>query len=183
MLKQFLIANPQYQPREGEPLDPRVDFYIWDLSTGGKGPNGCLFGAGSLAGGIRKGDRTLFQRVRDGEGTSNPPQLSPEIMETIRQLALSEARRESEQREASLKAQLEEQQRLMQQQQSQMELQQRQMEAMNKRQADMEAMMRQFMQSQGSGNVGGNEGASGQGQVDGHVDDDDFAVYGFSDQD
>lgn len=40
-------------------------------------------------------DRTLFQRVRDGEEMSHPPQLTPEMLEIIRQLTLIEARRES----------------------------------------------------------------------------------------
>ena len=66
-----------------------------------------FFGAGSLVGNLRKGDRTLFQRVRDGEGTSRPPQLTSEMLETVRQLALIETRRESTQREAALKAQME----------------------------------------------------------------------------
>ncbi|KAI5407565.1 hypothetical protein KIW84_053715 [Lathyrus oleraceus] len=76
--------------------------------------------------GEQTGDRTLFNRVASGEGTSRPTQLTPEMMETVRQLALTEARRETAEREAALKAELEE---------------------MKKRQHDMEEQMRQFMQS------------------------------------
>lgn len=133
MLTQFLIENPQYTPIGSNPLDPRVDMYIWSLVTGGKGRNGCFFGVGPLAGNYRTGDRTLFDRVASGEGTSRPTQLTPEMMETVRQLALTEARRETAEREAALnereaavKAELEE---------------------MKKRQLDMEEQMRQFMQS------------------------------------
>ena len=107
MLANFLIHNPQYTPGEGEPLHPDVDFYIWDQVIGGKGPNGCFFGGGNLAGTLRSGDRTLFQRVRDGEGGSRQPILTPEQLETVRQLTLNKARRESAQREATMKAQME----------------------------------------------------------------------------
>ncbi|XP_058775570.1 uncharacterized protein LOC131649833 [Vicia villosa] len=124
LLVQFLVANPKYTPREGEPLHPDVDFYIWNEVIGGKGSNGCFLGGGSMAGCLRSGDRNLFERVRDGEGSSRPAQLSLQMMETIRQLAVSEARRESEQCETALKTKLEEQQR--------------QIEAMTKRQAEME---------------------------------------------
>lgn len=134
-----------------------MNFYSWGLVNDGKGLNGCFFGAGSLTD-LRKGNRTLFQRVRDGEGTSRPPQLTSEMLETVRLLALTEARRELAQREAALKAQ--------------MEVQQRQIETMMKRQADMEKMMRQFMQSQRSSNQAfdGNEWVEGQELMD---DEDD----------
>lgn len=76
------------------------------------------------------------------------------MLETVRQLALTEARCESVQREAELMAQ--------------MEAQQRQIETMTKRQADTGKIMRQFMQPQGSDNqgFGGNEGVGGQEQMD-----------------
>ncbi|XP_058726403.1 uncharacterized protein LOC131597744 [Vicia villosa] len=165
-LVQFLVINPQFTPSEGQPLHPDVDFYIWNEVIGGKGPNGCFFGGGSMAGCLRSGDRNLFERVRDGEGTSRPSQLSPQMIETIRQLAVSEARRESEQREMALKAQLEEQQRqieAMTKRQAEMEGQQSLIERMAKRQAEMEEQMRLFMQFQGSGNqlFGGNVGVGG----------------------
>ncbi|KAI5438139.1 hypothetical protein KIW84_024038 [Lathyrus oleraceus] len=170
LLTQFLIGNPQYTPRGSEPLNPHVDFYIWGLVNGGKGPNECFFGAGSLDDNLRKGDRALFQRVRDGEETSHPPQLTPGMLEIVRQLALTEVRRELAQRETALKIQ--------------MEAQQRQIEAMTKRQADMEKMMRQFMQSQENGNqtFGGNEEVDGQEQMD-NKDDDNLNLDEFPDPD
>lgn len=118
-----------------------------------------FFGVGSLTGNLRKRDKTLFQRVRDGEETSHPPHLTPEMLEIVRQLVLTETRRELTQRKATPKAQ--------------METQQCQIEAMTKRQADMKKMMRKFMQSQGSGNQAfdGNEGVSGQEQMDDEDDD------------
>ncbi|XP_058733614.1 uncharacterized protein LOC131605254 [Vicia villosa] len=155
LLVQLLVANPKYTPREGEPLHPDVDFHIWNEVIGGKGSNGCFFGGGSMAGCLRSGDRNLFERVRDGEGSSRPTQLSPKMMETIRQLAVSETRRESEQHEMTLKTQLEEQQRkieAMTKKQAEMEGQQRQIEVMANRQAEMEEQMRLFMQFHGSGN-------------------------------
>ncbi|XP_058753251.1 uncharacterized protein LOC131626449 [Vicia villosa] len=132
MLVQFLVNNPQYSPREGEPLHPDVDFYIWNKVIGGKGPNGCFFGGGNLAGSLGSGDRNLFQRVRDGEGSSRPTQLTPQIMETIRQLALTEAelKAQMDEREAALKAQV--------------EGQQRQIETMAKMQAEMQQQMQLF---------------------------------------
>ena len=90
-----MIHNPQYTPREGESLHPGVDFYIWDQVIGGKGPNSCFFGGRNLAGTLKNGDRTLFQRVRDGEGGTHQPNLTPEQLETVRQLALTEVKRES----------------------------------------------------------------------------------------
>ena len=84
MLTQFLVENPQYTPRGSEPLNPHVDFYIWGLVNGEKGSIECFFGARFLVGSLRKEDKTLFQRVRDGEGTSHPPQLTSEMLETVR---------------------------------------------------------------------------------------------------
>ncbi|XP_050890150.1 uncharacterized protein LOC127095512 [Lathyrus oleraceus] len=150
LLTQFLVENPQYTPVGSNPLDPRVDMYIWSLVTGGKGRNGCFFGVGPLAGNYRTGDRTLFDRVASGEGTSRPTQLTPEMMETVRQLALTEARRETAEREAALKAELEE---------------------MKKRQHDMEEQMRQFMQSMSRN--------QNQRTTEDDEDDDEFDVSKF----
>ena len=110
-----------------------MDLYIWTLSSGGKGENGCFFGLGSLASEYRKGDRTLFQRLEDGEVGSRPPELTPEMLETVRQLALSEARGEAEAREAALKAEMEEMRNR----------QNAEIEEM-KRQSEMESQMQQF---------------------------------------
>ena len=135
MLVEFLTHNPQYTPPPGKPVHPDVDFYIWSQVVGGKGPNGCFFGGGNLAGTLRSGDRNLYQRAADGEGGSRQTNLTPDQLELVRQLA----RRESEEREAALKAQME----AMRGENN------RQMEAMAKRQADMEEQMRQFMQAFG----------------------------------
>lgn len=151
MLVEFLTHNPQYTPPPGRPVHPDVDFYIWSQVVGGKGPNGCFFGGGNLAGTLRSGDRTLYQRAADGEGGSRQTNLTPDQLETVRQLA----RRESEEREAALKAQME---AAMKAQMDAMRGEHsREMEAMAKRQADMEEQMRQFMQS-----FGGNPNSGGQ---------------------
>ena len=67
-----------------------------------------------------------------GKGGSRQPNLTPEQLETVKKLALNEASRESAQREAAMKAQME----------AMRQDQQRQMEVMAKRQADMEQQMR-----------------------------------------
>ncbi|XP_058746668.1 uncharacterized protein LOC131619607 [Vicia villosa] len=192
-LVNFLVANPKYTPREGVPLHPDVDFYIWSEVIDGKGPNGCFFGAGNLAGSLRSGDRNLFQRVRDGEGSSRPTQLAPQVMETIRQLALTEARRELAQREAELKAQMDEREAALKAQvegqqrqieamaKMQAEMQQQQIEAMAKMQAEMQQQMRLFMQSQQSGGQPsrGNVGAADTEQENDH----DFNLDNYPDPD
>ncbi|XP_058765319.1 uncharacterized protein LOC131638793 [Vicia villosa] len=156
--------------------------YVDEL-VGGKEPNGCFFGGGNLAGNLRSGDRTLFERVRDGEGSSRPAQLSPQVMETIRQLALTEARRESEQREAALKAQMDEKAQRQAALKAQMEGQQQQIEAMAKRQAEMEQQMRlfiQFQQRSSSQPFGGNVGVVGNEREN---DDKDMNLENFPDPD
>lgn len=55
-----------------------MDLYIWSLTTGGKGVNGLFFGVGPLVPDYRRRDRTLFQRLEDGERTSSPLKLTPE---------------------------------------------------------------------------------------------------------
>ncbi|XP_058763802.1 uncharacterized protein LOC131637236 [Vicia villosa] len=155
LLVQFLTANPKYTPRPGEPLHPDVDFYLWSKVIGGKGPNGCFFGGGNLAGTLRSDDRTLYQRVLDGEGGSRPVTLTDEQRDTVRQLAINEVRREAAEREAALKAQMEAQMRAMRSEH------QREMEVMAKRQSDMEAQIRQFMQS-----FGGNQNMGSSAPTD-----------------
>ncbi|XP_058777502.1 uncharacterized protein LOC131651811 [Vicia villosa] len=98
LLVRFLNINPQYTPRPGEPLHPDVDFYLWSKVIGGKGPNGYFFGGGNLAGTLRPDDRTLYQRIIDGEGGSRLVTLTPEQQETVRQLAVNEARRDAAER-------------------------------------------------------------------------------------
>ena len=136
MLARFLEHNPQYRPAEGEPLNGDVDFYIWNEVVNGKGPNGCFFAGGNLAAGLRVGDRNLFQRLRDGEGGSRQPNLTQVQLETVRQLAASEVRREMEAQMTTMRQE-----------------QEQQLEIMRKRQSDMEEQMRRFMQGGGNQNV------------------------------
>ncbi|KAI5411957.1 hypothetical protein KIW84_056864 [Lathyrus oleraceus] len=63
--------------------------------------NGKIYGVGSLAANYRTSNRTLFTRITYGEGSSCPPILTPEMAETIRQLAQGEAAREAVAREAA----------------------------------------------------------------------------------
>lgn len=65
-----------------------MDLYIWSLENGRKRPNVYFFGVVSLADNYRKWDRILFERVANGKGMPRPPQLTPEMMDTVRQLAL-----------------------------------------------------------------------------------------------
>lgn len=69
----------------------------------------------------------LFEGVADWEGSSHPPELIPDMMETVRQQTLIEVRWEMAESEVELKAKLEE---------------------MKKRQFDMKEQIRQFMFSQ-----------------------------------
>src|ERR1051325_3953092 len=131
-----LENNPQYRPAEGEPLNGDVDFYIWNEVVNGKGPNGCFFAGENLAAGLRVGDRNLFQRLRDGEGGSRQPNLSQDQLETVRQVAASEVRREMEAQMTTMRQE-----------------QEQQLEIMRKRQSDMEEHMRRFMQGGGNQNV------------------------------
>ncbi|XP_058784105.1 uncharacterized protein LOC131658872 [Vicia villosa] len=92
---------------------------------------------------LRSDDRTLYQRVLDGEGGSRPVTLTDEQRDTVRPLAINEVRHEAAEREGALKAQMEAQMMAMRNDH------QREMEVMAKRQSNMEAQMRQFMQSFG----------------------------------
>ncbi|KAI5419303.1 hypothetical protein KIW84_043466 [Lathyrus oleraceus] len=107
-MRHSFFQSVRFCYRENPSSDKYIVWNIWSLVTGGKGRNGCFFGVGPLADNYRTRDRTLFDRVASGEGTSRPTQLTHEMMETVRQLALTEARRETAEREAALKAELEE---------------------------------------------------------------------------
>ena len=136
LLAVFLKNNPEYTPAEGEPLHADVDFYIWNQVVEGKWPNGCFLGGGNLADDLRFSDRNMSQRVRDGEAESCQPNLIRAQVEIVRQLALSEARREMEAQMATMRQE-----------------QEQQLEIMRKRQSDMEEQMRRFMQGGGNQNV------------------------------
>ena len=157
MLVEFLTHNPQYTPPPEKPVHPDVDFYILSQVVKGKGPNRCFFGGGHLAGTLRSRDRNLYQRTADGEGGSRQINLTPDQLELVRQLA----RRESEDREAALKAQMDARMKAMRGEHN------RQIEAMAKRQADMEEQMRQFMQAFGRNPNSG-------GQKNNHQNNNDF---------
>ena len=94
----LLAQHPELGgPRGRHPLDPDVDQYLWLKACKGRNRNGKIYATGPLAGNYKKGDRrSLFRRILGGEGSSRPPTLTPEITETIRQLAQSEAARENE---------------------------------------------------------------------------------------
>lgn len=64
---------------------------------------------------------------------SRPSELTPEMMETVRQLTLTQARRVTTAREATLKAEIEE---------------------INKRQSEIEEKMRQLLSSQSNHGYG-----------------------------
>jgi hypothetical protein len=55
----------------------------WSHVVGGK-KKGRLYGAGNLAATYRKGGRTLNMKIADGEGTSQPPTLTPDMQEMIK---------------------------------------------------------------------------------------------------
>lgn len=62
---------------------------------GGEDLKDVFFGVGSLIGNCRLCDMTLFEKVTDGEGMSRPQKLTPQMMKTVRKLAITEARQQN----------------------------------------------------------------------------------------
>jgi hypothetical protein len=62
----------------------------WSGVVGGK-RKGRLYGAGNLAATYGKGGRTLQIKIADGEGTSQPPTLTPDMQDMIRKQVQNEA--------------------------------------------------------------------------------------------
>ncbi|WJX87658.1 hypothetical protein P8452_69823 [Trifolium repens] len=71
-------------------VDEALSLKTWSKVNGGK-RKGRFYGAGNLAANYRKGARTLHMKIADGEGTSQPPTLTPDMQEMIRKLAHDEA--------------------------------------------------------------------------------------------
>lgn len=68
-----------------------ANVYIWmDRVDGGK-----IYDNGFLFSNYRNRNIPLFTRIADGEGSSHPLVLSAEMVETVRQLALSETTHEA----------------------------------------------------------------------------------------
>ncbi|XP_058766643.1 uncharacterized protein LOC131640248 [Vicia villosa] len=162
--KEFLAKHPELGGPHGRyPLDPAIDQYLWLQASKGKKRNGKIYATGPLASNYKKGDRySLFRRIADGEGSSRPPTLTPEITETIKQLAQSEAARENEtlrkkQMELEEALRLSQEQMMLTQQQIQQQVQQQIQQQM---QQQMQQMQQFFRQQYGGGGfgAGGNQG-------------------------
>ncbi|KAK2382992.1 hypothetical protein QL285_070491 [Trifolium repens] len=85
--KKKLVIAIQDDSRQ---VDESLSLKTWSNVVGGK-RKGRLYGAGNLAATYRKGVRTLHIKIADGEGTSQPPTLTPDMQEMIRKLAHNEA--------------------------------------------------------------------------------------------
>ncbi|KAI5408507.1 hypothetical protein KIW84_054377 [Lathyrus oleraceus] len=101
-VEEIQSQHPEYViPRGPIPTDPTLDVYIWIGTIDRKRKNEKFYGVGSLAANYTTRNRSLFTRIEDGEGLSRPPILTPEMEETIRQLAQGETSRETTAREAA----------------------------------------------------------------------------------
>ena len=95
-----MSEHPELEPPPGYPIDPVVGFRTWYDVSGGKKKNGRVYGAGGYAKTIKRRDRSFKMRLADGEWTSTPPILTTEMLETMRNLANTEAAIQVEARNA-----------------------------------------------------------------------------------
>ena len=75
----------------GNPIDPIMGFQTWYDISGGKKKNGRGYDAGGYAKTIKQRDMSFRMRYANGEGTSTPPILTAEMLETVRNLVNTEA--------------------------------------------------------------------------------------------
>lgn len=68
---------------------------VWLASIGEKNKNGKMYVVGPFASNYLKCDRILFTKISDEEGSSRPPILTFEMVETLKHLVLSKAPREA----------------------------------------------------------------------------------------
>ena len=90
------------EPQSGYPVDPSLAFSTWYDTAGGKKKNGRVYGAGGYAKTIKRRDRCFRMRLADGEGTSAQPILTAEMLETVRNLANTEAAQQVAARNAEI---------------------------------------------------------------------------------
>ncbi|CAK8563849.1 unnamed protein product [Lathyrus sativus] len=74
----------------------------WYDATRGKRKNGRVYGAGGYAKTIKRRDRTFMMRLDNGEGSSRPPILTADMLETVRNLTQTETAREAATRQAEV---------------------------------------------------------------------------------
>ncbi|XP_058762913.1 uncharacterized protein LOC131636304 [Vicia villosa] len=87
-----LSEHPEIpEPPPGYPVDPSIGFQTWYKVSGGKKKNGRVYCAGGYSKNIKRRSRDFKMRYADGEGSSTPPILTAEMLETVRNLANTEA--------------------------------------------------------------------------------------------
>ncbi|XP_058742614.1 uncharacterized protein LOC131615136 [Vicia villosa] len=87
-----LSEHPEIpQPPPGYPVDPNISFQTWYKVSGGKKKNGRVYCTGGYSKNIKRRSRDFKMRYADGEGSSTPPILTAEMLETVRNLANTEA--------------------------------------------------------------------------------------------
>ncbi|CAK8540880.1 unnamed protein product [Lathyrus sativus] len=98
-----LSEHPELPPPpQGYPVDPCLGFQTWYDAARRKRKNGRVYGAGGYAKTIKRRDRTFRMRLDDGEGSSRPPILTADMLETVRNLTQTEAAREAAARQAEM---------------------------------------------------------------------------------
>ncbi|XP_058775592.1 uncharacterized protein LOC131649860 [Vicia villosa] len=87
-----LLEHPEiHEPPPGYAVDSSIGFRtLYDVS-GEKKKNERVYGTRGYAKNIKRCNREFKMRFVDGEGTSTPPILTAEILETVRNLANTEA--------------------------------------------------------------------------------------------
>lgn len=86
----------------GYHVDPSLGFRTWYDVTRWKRENGRLHGVGGYAKTIKRCDRSFKMRLAEEEGTSHPPILTADMLETMRNLTHTEAALESSTRNAEI---------------------------------------------------------------------------------
>ncbi|CAK8543050.1 unnamed protein product [Lathyrus sativus] len=91
-LELSLSKHPKLPPPpQGIPVDPCLGFQTWYDAARRKRKNGRVYGVGGYVKTIKRRDRTFMMRLDDGERSSRPPILTADMLETIRNLAQTEA--------------------------------------------------------------------------------------------
>ncbi|XP_058725813.1 uncharacterized protein LOC131597118 [Vicia villosa] len=87
-----LSEHPEIpEPPPGYPVDPSIGFQTWYKVSGGKKKNGRVYCAGGYSKNIKRRSRDFKMRYADGEGSSTPPILTAKMLDTVRNLANTEA--------------------------------------------------------------------------------------------
>ncbi|KAI5434151.1 hypothetical protein KIW84_021129 [Lathyrus oleraceus] len=87
-----ILEHPELPPPPSKyPTNSCLGFQTWYDVARGKRKNGRVYDAGGYAKTIKQYDRSLRMRLVDGEGTSHPLIITADMLETVRNLAHTEA--------------------------------------------------------------------------------------------